>query len=70
VNTIEVTDDVILRNGTVIDGTGRPAYVADLAIRGDRIAQIGRLEQLRAVREIDVEGQVVAPGFYRRPHSR
>jgi len=55
--------DFILRNGTLIDGSGRPAFKADLAIRADRLAQIGDLEQATALREIDVTGLVVAPGF-------
>jgi N-acyl-D-amino-acid deacylase len=55
--------DVILRKGSVIDGSGRAAYVADVAIRGDRIAQIGELERSGAAVEIDVGGLVVAPGF-------
>lgn len=55
--------DVILRSGTLIDGSGRPAFRADLAILNEQIAQIGDLEQARAKREIDVAGLVVAPGF-------
>jgi dihydroorotase/N-acyl-D-amino-acid deacylase len=55
--------DLIIRNGRVIDGSGRPAYRADVAIRGDRIEEIGSLRSARAKREIDARGQVVAPGF-------
>ncbi len=55
--------DIIIRNGRVIDGSGRPAYRADVAIKGDRIARIGSLHSARAKREIDARGQVVAPGF-------
>jgi N-acyl-D-amino-acid deacylase len=54
--------DLILRGGTVHDGSGGPAYVADVALRGDRIAAIGQgLGGARAV--LDVDGLVVAPGF-------
>ncbi|MGC2411577.1 MAG: amidohydrolase family protein [Stellaceae bacterium] len=56
--------DLILRGGTVIDGTGRPRYPADVAIAGDRIAAIGpKLTKATGGREIDISGKIVAPGF-------
>jgi len=55
--------DVILRNGSVLDGTGKPAFPADIAIAGPRLAKIGTLELARATQEIDVRGLTVAPGF-------
>jgi dihydroorotase/N-acyl-D-amino-acid deacylase len=55
--------DLVLRGGRIVDGAGNPWYEADLAIRGDRIAAIGRLEGAAARRSIDVRGLVVAPGF-------
>ncbi len=55
--------DVIIRNGRVIDGSGRPGLLADVAIKGDRIVRIGNLRGAKAKREIDARGQVVAPGF-------
>ena len=56
--------DVILRDGTVVDGTGQPRYLADVAIVGDRIAAIGpALPKATGAREIDVSGKIVAPGF-------
>jgi N-acyl-D-amino-acid deacylase len=55
--------DIIIRNGRVIDGSGRPGINADIAINGDRIARIGNLRGAKAKREIDARGQVVAPGF-------
>ena len=55
--------DLIIRNGRVIDGSGRPAFNADVAIKGDRIARIGNLGGARAKRTIDARGQIVAPGF-------
>jgi N-acyl-D-amino-acid deacylase len=55
--------DLIIRNGRVIDGSGRPAFTADVAIKGDRIARIGNLGGARAKRTIDARGQIVAPGF-------
>ena len=51
--------DVVVRNGFVIDGTGRPAFAADVAIRDERIAQVGELGGACAVREIDASGLVV-----------
>lgn len=55
--------DIIIRNGRVIDGTGRAGFNADVAIKDDRIARIGNLRSANAYREIDARGQVVAPGF-------
>lgn len=55
--------DVLLRNGTVHDGTGRPGVVADVAISGDRIAAIGNRTGTTAKRSIDAAGLVVCPGF-------
>ena len=58
-----VEHDLILRGGSVIDGSGSPAVVADVAIDGDRIAAVGELSDRRGRREIDVAGLTVAPGF-------
>jgi len=55
--------DLLIRNGLVIDGSGRPGYVADVAINGDRIVGVGKLKNVRGAREIDAAGMVVAPGF-------
>lgn len=55
--------DIIIRNGRVIDGSGRPAFKADVAINADRIVRIGNLRGAVAKRDIDAQGQVVAPGF-------
>jgi N-acyl-D-amino-acid deacylase len=55
--------DLIIRNGTVVDGTGAPARQADVAIAGDRIVAVeGRIEA-KGHREIDASGRVVTPGF-------
>lgn len=54
--------EIILRNARVVDGTGNPAYHADVALRGGRIAAIGKLTEKAAV-EIDLHGLVLAPGF-------
>ena len=55
--------DLVLRGGTIVDGTGRPRFVADLAISGDRIAAIAARIAESARREIDCRGLVVSPGF-------
>jgi N-acyl-D-aspartate/D-glutamate deacylase len=57
-----VTYDVVIRNGTVVDGSGGEPFLADVAISGDRITAVGTVDD-RAVREIDAEGAVVTPGF-------
>ncbi len=54
--------DLIIRNGTVVDGTGLPKYRADVGVIGDRIAAIGRIGE-RGKAELDATGQVVSPGF-------
>jgi N-acyl-D-amino-acid deacylase len=56
--------DLVITNGRVVDGTGRAAFDADVAINGDRLAFVGRLPRgARARRTIDARGLVVAPGF-------
>jgi len=55
--------DILLKNGRIIDGSGNPWYAADVGIRGDRIAAIGRLQDAKAKKVIDASGLVVAPGF-------
>ena len=55
--------DVIIRHGTVYDGSGAPPHVADVGIRGDRITAIGPLGGASAIREVDARGMAVAPGF-------
>lgn len=54
--------DVVIRDGTIYDGSGGAPIVADLAIRNDRIAKIGDVRG-RAGQEIDARGKAVAPGF-------
>ncbi|HEY1179299.1 MAG TPA: hypothetical protein VGF17_24355, partial [Phytomonospora sp.] len=57
--------DILVRGGTVVDGTGAPERVADVAVRGDRVVFVGdaRRAGLVARRVIDARGLVVAPGF-------
>lgn len=59
----EFDHDVILRGGTVIDGSGAAGRVADVALDGDRVSAIGDLGDKRGREEIDVSGLAVTPGF-------
>ena len=55
--------DLIIRNGTIVDGTGLQAYVGDLAVDNDQITAVGDLSEARGALEIDAENLIVAPGF-------
>jgi N-acyl-D-amino-acid deacylase len=54
--------DLVIRGGTVVDGTGAPGRRADVAVDGDRITTVGAVDD-RGRRELDAEGRVVTPGF-------
>jgi len=58
---------VLLKNGTLVDGTGAPARRADVGIAGGKIVEVGELKGA-AKRTIDADGLVVAPGFI-DPHT-
>jgi dihydroorotase/N-acyl-D-amino-acid deacylase len=59
-----VTDcDLLFAGGRVVDGTGAPWYRADVCVKGDRIAAVGALAGVEAVRRIDASKLVIAPGF-------
>ncbi len=55
--------DLVIRGGTVVDGTGAPARRADVAVDGDRITAVGEVDAGGAARVIDAEGRLVTPGF-------
>lgn len=55
--------DIVVSNGRIIDGTGNPWFYGDIAIRGDRIAAVGKVKNGSARRRIDARGMVIAPGF-------
>ena len=55
--------DVLIKNGRIVDGSGRPAFNADVGIKGQRIVRIGNLGKATTARTIDARGLVVAPGF-------
>ena len=58
----ELTYDLVIRRGKIIDGTGNPWFYGDVAVTGDRIASRGT-GRSKGKREIDARGFVVAPGF-------
>ncbi|HPC18015.1 MAG TPA: amidohydrolase family protein [Candidatus Hydrogenedentes bacterium] len=60
--------DVLIRNGLVVDGTGKPGIKADVGIEKDRISLVGHANGFTAAREIDASGKVVCPGIV-DPHS-
>jgi N-acyl-D-aspartate/D-glutamate deacylase len=55
--------DVLIKNGSIVDGSGNPAYIGDVGINADTIAAIGNLEKATGTIEIDAIGMAVAPGF-------
>ena len=55
--------DIIIRGGTVVDGTRTPRYMSDIAIRDGKIARIGGLNGGTADKVLDAKGRIVAPGF-------
>ena len=57
-----MTIDLVIRSGSVVDGTGSPAFTADIAVEGDRIVEVGKVDS-KGKREIDADGQIVTPGF-------
>ena len=61
--------DLIIRNGTIIDGTGLPRYAGDVGVRDGRLASVGRRRgDAEALTIVDAAGKVVAPGFV-DPHT-
>ena len=55
--------DLLIRNASIVDGTGRPRFNGDIGILGDRIVRIGDLSALQGELEIDLAGRIAAPGF-------
>ena len=58
----EMPYDVVFRGGKVVDGTGNPWFIGDVAVQGDRVVAVGKVVG-KGKREIDARGLVVAPGF-------
>lgn len=59
----EAPYDLLIRGGMIVDGTGSPWYRGDVAVRGDRIAAVGRLPDARARDTVDADGLIVSPGW-------
>lgn len=55
--------DIVVKNGTIIDGTGEVGFVGDIGIQGKRITKIGKIRESQATHVIDAAGLIVAPGF-------
>ena len=58
-----VQADTVFRNGTIVDGTGAPAYVGDVAVQGGLVVAVGQLDVAAGAAVIDCEGRLVTPGF-------
>jgi N-acyl-D-amino-acid deacylase len=61
--------DILIKGGTVIDGTGGPRFRADVGIVGDAIAAVGDLATAEAAKVVDATGRIVAPGFVDALHN-
>jgi len=61
--TTSATYDLVLKNGRILDGSGSPWFNADIAVKNGRISKVGRVDEEKADRIIDVEGLFVSPGF-------
>ena len=55
--------DVLIKNGRIIDGTGKASFLGDVGIQGDKIVKIGELHNEKGEIEIDASGKIVCPGF-------
>lgn len=62
-NAADPTYDLIIQNGRIVDGTGNPWFVGDVAVQGNRIVAVGRIPAGAATRQIDATGLVISPGF-------
>jgi N-acyl-D-amino-acid deacylase len=55
--------DVLIRDGLIVDGTGKPPFKGSVAVKADRIVHVGELRNTNAGQVIDAKGNVVSPGF-------
>ncbi|HEV7332144.1 MAG TPA: D-aminoacylase [Flavisolibacter sp.] len=63
VSQAQITADVVIRNGRILDGTGNSWFRGDVAVKDGRILKIGNLQNMPATKTIDAKGLLVAPGF-------
>ncbi len=56
-------EDILIRHGMIMDGTGRPGYPGDIAVRGGKITAVGDLHACQARQVLEADGLVIAPGF-------
>lgn len=61
--TLRADFDLLIRNGTIYDGSGGQPFTGDIAVRGDQIVGIGSVTGLTARHTVDARGLAVAPGF-------
>ena len=54
---------LVIRNGRIVDGTGRPSFIADIGVEDDRVTMVGRISDPGDAKVIDATGKVVSPGF-------
>ncbi|GMN04719.1 amidohydrolase family protein [Croceitalea sp. MTPC5] len=57
------TYDILIKNGQLVDGSGETPYIGDIGINADTIAAVGKLDDAKALQEIDATGLTIAPGF-------
>jgi N-acyl-D-aspartate/D-glutamate deacylase len=55
--------DILIKNGTIVEGTGLPRFQGDIGIKNGRIAKIGKIDPSHAQRVLDAKDLIVAPGF-------
>src|SRR3989339_811274 len=55
--------DILIKNGTVVDGTGKKGFIADVAVSKNKIAKVGKINWSKGKIEIDAKGKIVSPGF-------
>ncbi len=55
--------DLLIKGGTIVDGTGKPGYPGDIGVEGKAISAIGQIDDTIAARVIDGRGLVISPGF-------
>ena len=55
--------DYLIRNARILNGSGTPAFLGDVAVQGGAIAALGRLEEASAAQVIDAAGRYLTPGF-------